>query len=404
MSMINQMLKNLDKRHAAAGEGQSLIEGVFLTSCVRRSHYSPMILLLVLAVVMTTGAGALVWSQYHKSGAPVPVARVVAANALPGANSVPVQRVPVIDNGSSLTPTTSVTQIASTDVSRPLEPLTGIDIKPEVKDSTSALVVTPVPEDNVKVPRGPSVTKSTMTVITNENADKDSARILEQNTFMPNSRTDQVVSFKVVSAQQRSDNFYRQAISLMQQSRVTEAQDALRQSIAANSANHSARQILAGLLIDAGRNAEATALLRDGLDFVPGHGGFSMMLARLHVANGAREDALTILEQGLISAADDAEYHAFFAALLQSQGRHDEATQHYITALRSNPSMPTWLVGVGISLQAQNKMNDAAEAFQRALDTGELTLVVAQFADQRLKQIRQERLPENLPGRSMEAP
>ncbi|MDO9449331.1 MAG: tetratricopeptide repeat protein [Rugosibacter sp.] len=404
MSMINQMLKNLDKRHAAAGEGQSLIEGVFLTSRVRKSHYSPMIFPLVLAVVMMAGAGALVWSQYHKSGAPVPVARVVAANALPGANSVPVQRVPVIENGSSPTPSTSVTQIASTDVSRPLEPLTGIDIKPEVKDSISALVVTSVPEDNVKVPRGPSVTKSTMTVITNENADKDSAKILEQNTFMPNSRTDQVVSFKVVSAQQRSDNFYRQAISLMQQSRVTEAQDALRQSIAANSANHIARQVLAGLLIDAGRNAEATALLRDGLDFVPGHGGFSMMLARLHVANGAREDALTILEQGLISAADDAEYHAFFAALLQSQGRHDEATQHYITALRSNPSMPTWLVGVGISLQAQNKMNDAAEAFQRALDTGELTLVVAQFADQRLKQIRQERLPENLPGRLMGAP
>jgi MSHA biogenesis protein MshN len=74
---------------------------------------------------------------------------------------------------------------------------------------------------------------------------------------------------------------------------------------------------------------------------------------------------------------------------LQEQGHHDEAIKHYITALRSNPSMPNALIGVGVSLRAQNKMNDAAEAFQRAIDTGELTPEVAQFAAQQLKQIRQ---------------
>ena len=51
--------------------------------------------------------------------------------------------------------------------------------------------------------------------------------------------------------------------------------------------------------------------------------------------------------------------------------------------------MPNWLIGVGISLQAENKLNDADLAFQRALDTGELSPEVAQFANQQLRQIRQ---------------
>jgi MSHA biogenesis protein MshN len=193
----------------------------------------------------------------------------------------------------------------------------------------------------------------------------------------------------VVSPKQRSENLYRQAVSWIQQGHGAEAQDALRQAIGINPANHDARLLLAGLLGDANRSAEASALLRAGLSIVPGHSGFSMALARLQLGSGAKEEALATLEQGLPMAGDDPDYHAFLAALLQKQGRHEEATQHYITALRSNPSMPSWLIGVGISLRATNKMADAAEAFQRAMDTGELSPEVAKFADQQLKQIRQ---------------
>ena len=164
----------------------------------------------------------------------------------------------------------------------------------------------------------------------------------------------------------------------------------MRQAIDINPTNYSARKLLAELLVDTGRNAEAEALLLDGLEILPGDGGFSMVLARLQVANGAKEEALSTLEQGMSSAGYDAEYHAFVAALLQDKGRHAEAIEHYIIALRSNPSMPDWLLGVGISLQAENKINDAAAAFQRAIDTGELSVEVVQFANQQLKHIHQQ--------------
>jgi MSHA biogenesis protein MshN len=206
----------------------------------------------------------------------------------------------------------------------------------------------------------------------------------------PRSLDGQPQTVKIVSPKQRSENFYRQAISLLQQSRLTEAKQTLKQAIGADAANHDARLLLAELLVDANNNSEAAALLRNGLELAPGDSGLSMALARVQVANAAKGQALATLEQGLPNAGDNPEYHAFVAALMQTQGRHDEAAQHYITALRSDPSMPNWLVGAGISLQAGNQMRDAAEAFQRAIDTGELTVEVAQFAGQQLKWIREQ--------------
>jgi MSHA biogenesis protein MshN len=412
MSLITQMLKDLDKRHATAGEEQPVFVDVRHSPRRRLGNYGPMALLAL--VVVAAGTGVWVWSQYHKPGAQPPAAQqVVAANTAPKANPVPVQPAPANESVSSppAPPAPSpaqpvpVTEPTSAEaVSKPAEPptVTRQTAKPEVvavrKGSTGTPAVTSAaPEGKTRVAGKQATTKSAATkpsaviAMTNENVAGDSEKVPSQDKPMSKPQSDQESSFKVVSPQQRSDNSYRQAILLMQQSRDTEAQDALRQAISANPANHDARHLLAVLLADAGRNADAEALLRDGLSLAPGQSGFSIALARMQIADGAREDALSTLEKGLATAGDDAEYHAFLAALLQNRGRHDEAVQHYITALRSNPSNPNWLMGVGISLKATNKMNDAAEAFQRAIDTGELTPEVAQFADQQLKEIRQQR-------------
>ena len=355
MSLLNKMLDDLEKRQTTAGAGQPISKDIFLSSPTRKGFNGPMLLLVLVAVA--AGVGVWVWINNQKPVAQPPVAQMTAANTLPEANPVPVTPVPAAENEPSPTPPVPVTLAAATEaVAKPAKPPTGTRQKVAGKKAATKLAAIAMANEKVT----------------------------------PDSPADLASSIKVVSPQQRSDNFYRQAISLMQQSRDQEAQHALRQALDANPANHNARQLLAGLLVDAGRNAEASTLLQDGLDIAPGHSGFSMALARLQFENGSNEESLATMEQGLSTADDDAEYHAFLAVLLQNKGRHGEAAQHYITALRSNPSKPNWLIGAGISLRAENKMGDAAEAFQRAIDTGELPLEVAQFADQQLKEIRQQ--------------
>ena len=199
---------------------------------------------------------------------------------------------------------------------------------------------------------------------------------------------------KQISPEQKSGNSYRQALANLQQGRVAEAQSNLAQALEANPANQEARQTLAGLLLDNNRNDEARATLAAGLAIAPEQTNFRMALARLQIELGDKSAALTTLEQGQAYANNNADYQSFLATLLQRANRHDEAISHYKTALSmnaspNNSSSANSLVGLGISLQATGKLENAQEAFTRAQSVATLSPELAQFIDQQLKQINQ---------------
>ncbi|ADI29650.1 tetratricopeptide repeat protein [Methylotenera versatilis] len=199
---------------------------------------------------------------------------------------------------------------------------------------------------------------------------------------------------KQISPEQKSGNSYRQALANLQQGRVAEAQSNLAQALEANPANQEARQTLAGLLLDNNRNDEARATLAAGLAIAPEQTNFRMALARLQIELGDKSAALTTMEQGQAYANNNADYQSFLATLLQRANRHDEAISHYKTALSmnaspNNSSSANSLVGLGISLQATGKLENAQEAFTRAQSVATLSPELAQFIDQQLKQINQ---------------
>jgi len=73
--------------------------------------------------------------------------------------------------------------------------------------------------------------------------------------------------------------------------------------------------------------------------------------------------------------------------VLQNLGRHEDAIQQYVIALRGDRAVPSRLIGIGVSLQATGRTVDAKEACHRAIDTGELSPDVAAFADQQIKRM-----------------
>lgn len=196
------------------------------------------------------------------------------------------------------------------------------------------------------------------------------------------------LSLKSVTPQQHSDNLYRQAVTMLQQGRVAEARTVLTQAVEENPLNHNARQLLVSLLVEGKHHDEAASLLQEGVRIAPEQSGFVMALARLQLEKGERKVALQTLEQGAKYAADVADYQGFYAALLQHDERHEEAVSHYLSALQSDPANSSWLVGVGISLQEQKRYADAREAFERAKQLGQLTPELADFVDQRLRQLQ----------------
>lgn len=199
--------------------------------------------------------------------------------------------------------------------------------------------------------------------------------------------------FKQVTPRQRADNEFRRAVGLMQQGRVSEALQGYEQALQIDPGHEAARQAMVSLLIENKRVGEAERHLRDGLKADPKQVGFAMTLARIQVERGELAPAVETLEKVQNHGQGQPDYRAFLAALLQRQSRHKEAAEHYQAAVRMAPNAGLWLMGLGISLEAEHRLSEAQEAFRRARGSNSLNPELTAFVDQRLRQIQQQLKP-----------
>ncbi len=80
--------------------------------------------------------------------------------------------------------------------------------------------------------------------------------------------------------------------------------------------------------------------------------------------------------------------HGLLAMALQQQGRHDEASTHFLAALRSDPGMPGWLIGVAQSWKSLGMHVQAREALERALQSKRLSAELSAAVQIQLDQMK----------------
>ncbi|WP_372524213.1 tetratricopeptide repeat protein, partial [Sulfuricaulis sp.] len=155
------------------------------------------------------------------------------------------------------------------------------------------------------------------------------------------------------------------------------------------SAQHpQSRELLAGLELQNGRWHEAQQTLEQGIEKVPAHYPFTLLLARIQIEHGADQKALAVMEASRQAGAGSADYMAFLAELYRRAGNHAEATKAYTEAIKLNPREGRSWVGMGISLEAAQDWKTAGDAYQRAIDTGSLDDNLLKYARQRLAVVK----------------
>ena len=194
-------------------------------------------------------------------------------------------------------------------------------------------------------------------------------------------------SGRQMSTAQRAESEYRRALAHLQEARVGEAIAALEQALKLEPGHEAARQTLVGLLIEAKRPDEAMRQLQQALAFDPRQPAMAMLLARLQIEGGA--SGIDTLQRSLAYAGGNADYHAFLAGALQRQGRHADAAEQYAAALRANPQNGVWLMGLGISLQAEKRNAEALDAFRKARASASLGPELQAFVERKLVQLSQ---------------
>ncbi|MDD5384991.1 MAG: tetratricopeptide repeat protein [Gallionella sp.] len=352
MSVINQVLNQLDQRGAHPAPEQTMVRAV---PHGKRSFAIP---LLALGLALAGGIAAWQWIQIRKP-------KVVAVSAVQLQPAVVAMPAPA---SAALTVTAASAAIAGeAPLAEMLSPASRLSFE-------LSSIPLPSAEDRPVSAAPPARPAKPQPI----QAASPNARAAVQ-------LLDGISPMKQVSPAQQVDAEFRKAVALMQQGHIADAIAGYEAVLRLDVGYDAARQALVALLLEGKRGADAERVLQGGLKNKPEHTGFAMLLARLQVERGAVEPATATLEKTLPYADRQADYQAFFAALLQRQNRHKEAITHYQIALQLAPDNGIWLMGYGISLQAVQRTDDARDAFRRALDSKTLNLELQAFVQQKLK-------------------
>ena len=395
MSLINQVLQDLEKRHASESELKSL------PPFVRAVPGRPQLGIRVFAGVAIVAIVLIAMVVFIYSGGDVPrndappiISKPITAPKpvpapLPTQSvAAPVAEATTFNPVSRLSDELSLAAPLSARKEKPA--VAGQSAKAGVASALSQVVTSPLPQ--AEAPQAPAVE----TLSKAEASVRLPASVAAQATLprpvppiavaeSPPAAIDK--QMREVTPSERAEIAFRKGVTQIQEGRPNAAEVHFRDALKQDPSHAGARQALLGLLLDSKRNNEAEQLLHQALEINPRQPRLAMVLARIEVERGEVTAAINTMVGVLPYVQSDPDFYAFLAALLQREGRHREAADYYRTALRGVPGNGVWMMGLGISLRASNLAAEARDAFQRAIESRQLSPQLQEFVERQLREL-----------------
>jgi MSHA biogenesis protein MshN len=379
MSLINKMLQDLDKR-GGPGDGAVHPQELKAVPAPERDRRPMMLAGAGVAAAAVLAAGGWYGWQYWQShrAPPAPVPKVVVNQRPPGVAAPPVVEMvkpAAPELAATPAPTANpVTESLAEPITKPVQPA-----QPEGRPAKSVAV-----RAAATAAAAPSGTVATAD---DAIAPKPRRPVADHEAHGPERRPTQNegVSRRELTPKLESDGAYRRALVALQEGRLSVAMADLERALEIDPRNEAARQTYVSLLLENKRTDEAIRQLRLSLGIDPRQPGLAMVLARLQLERGG--PALETLMTTLPYAGNSADYLAFLAGVLQREQRHAEAARYYRAALQLAPGNGVWWMGLAISLQADQHLPEAREAYTRARAATGMTPELLAFIDRKLEQL-----------------
>lgn len=372
MSVINQMLRDLDARDASDRERAGLPPRLRTLPPVDRAATRPWGL-LILGIAIGAAVAGVAFSLLTARDPAIPVApalppSVVPPSAVPPAPPSAPAPTAVIDDGAMK---------LSTVIRKPEPPAQAAIAKvpppPSAKPSADGKPASaPVSEQSVPTPAKPSKPAGTPT-----------KPVVPVDETGPDVQIDKRP--KGGQAGEMADTEYRRGMQAAKLSDPGAAVAAFRRALERDPGFAKARQALLATLVGTRQWAQARQVAEAGLALDPAQSGWAVILARLQFEQGEVDAALGTLERHAAHAGSDADYQGLFAYLLQRQQRPAEAAERFRAGLALRPGEGRWWFGLGLALENSGKPAEAKEAYARAREVGNLPDDMAAVIEQKLR-------------------
>lgn len=376
MSVINQMLKDLDRRQQEA-EGAAVY-----VAPVRQQGWW----MLVLTLLCTLALGILGWRTWifwqQSQRASLPAAQVEAPRTAPAvAPSAPLAVVATTQAVSSAAPVAKVPAASAES--------TAARVAPSVAEQVPADEAVLADEGNPQEALGDETIPSDEELQPDLYAELAAEQSAEEAPAPAAPRKPGILKIETVelSDAELATLAERKATTAMAKGRMQEAQDGYYEVLAHDPHNQGAREQLAGLLYGAGRLTEAAQVLEEGLRLDPAQADLRLLLARVAISGGDRQKALDWLTGYQPDIASNLDYYATWAGLAQELGQPVQASEMYVRLLRQQPDQGRWWLGLGVAEDGQGHRQRALDAYRNAQLHGNLGEASTQWLEQRIGQL-----------------
>ena len=168
---------------------------------------------------------------------------------------------------------------------------------------------------------------------------------------------------------------------------LDKAMSAYAEALRLNDANHNARQELAALFYGRGELDKAAVLLRQGAESYPQQPTFWLLLARVQKARSELPLALASLQQIADGSELGREKWLLQAEIGQSLKDWPLVQQSYLSLIRQDASQGRWWLGLAYAQDASGDYDAAKASYQEALKRQGLSSDARDYIENRLAQI-----------------
>ena len=210
------------------------------------------------------------------------------------------------------------------------------------------------------------------------------APTLRNETVSPDLEASEMKTRRPVSEQELAEAIYRDGVKALRAGKTELGDGLMSEALGIWPRHVKAREILATRMVRAQRYQEAIALLTAGAHVLPVEPVFAKLHARILVELGQSEAALAALEGLQPDVVKQPEYHAFRAAMLQRAGLHEQAISVYRQVTQVQPEHSVWWMGLAISLESLGQRADALVAYKQAQRGGSLSADVRRLVQSKV--------------------
>lgn len=217
-----------------------------------------------------------------------------------------------------------------------------------------------------------------------KNAPKRIERKSQTNKIKPYKQQKRKLAKKLSNQQQAEKVF----ILAKKQKNSIDQQEKLRQTLQLNPKHIEARLILANHLLNKGMTSKTETMLDQGLQLLPHNKQLISFRSQLFLQNKQPLAALSLLHQINSSDSQDEMYLSLLASAYQQTKDHVKSLQTYQKLLSINPKKAEYWLGLAIALEKQGNAKQALSAYQFALNKKTLKSAVVSYINRRVSLLK----------------